>query len=282
MSTPDKGGDRADRLRLLFVGDVFGRPGRKALSRGIGRLTESFDLDGIVVNGENLAGGKGLNQKTVAECFGMGVTAITTGNHLFDQKDTSALLQKENRILRPLNYAVECPGAGAFVYVLPNGQTLGMVNLIGRVFMAPSDCPFHAVDRILEFWSKSGSSPDIIAVDFHGEASGEKRAMGFHLDGRVHLVYGTHTHVQTNDLERLPGGTLYLTDVGLTGPRWSVIGVSPAAALSKYRTHVPAPFEVAAGELLFCALLVTFRRAVSKWEVMESRLIREGDMSDGD
>jgi len=192
------------------------------------------------------------------------------------------LLQKENRILRPLNYASECPGAGAFVYVLPNGQTLGVVNLIGRVFMSPSDCPFHAVDRVLEFWNKSGNNPDIIAVDFHGEASGEKRAMGFHLDGRVHLVYGTHTHVQTNDLERLPGGTLYLTDVGLTGPRWSVIGVSPAAALSKYRTHVPAPFEVAGGELLFCALLVVFRRSVSKWEVTESRLIREGDVSDGD
>lgn len=280
MNTPANEGALSRPVRVLFVGDVFGKPGRKALARGIERLKAEFPLDGIVVNGENLAGGKGLNQKTATECFELGVTAITTGNHLFDQKDVLALLQKDNRVLRPLNYSAECPGTGASVYVLPGGQTLGVINLIGRVFMAPSDCPFHASDRILSFWEGSDIRPDITVVDFHGEASGEKRAMGFHLDGRVHLVYGTHTHVQTHDLERLPGGTLYLTDVGLTGPRWSVIGVSPETALSKYRTHVPAPFQVASGELLFCALLVVFRESKTGWVVDESRLIREGDMTD--
>lgn len=281
-NTPGRESDPSEEtLRLLFVGDVFGRPGRKALARGIGRLGGAAFLDAIVVNGENLAGGKGLNTKTATECFQMGVTAMTTGNHLFDQKDVMVLLQKDKRVLRPLNYSDECPGTGASVYVLPGGQTLGVINLIGRVFMAPSDCPFHAADRVLSFWDRSDIRPDITVVDFHGEASGEKRAMGFHLDGRVHLVYGTHTHVQTNDLEILPGGTLYLTDIGLTGPRWSVIGVSPEAALSKYRTHVPAPFEVASGELLFCALLVALKKSGEGcWVVDESRLIREGDKAD--
>lgn len=281
MNTPAEKREIPSRtLRLLCVGDVFGRPGRKALAKGIERLNGQTSLDAIVVNGENLAGGKGLNQKTANECFQLGVTSITTGNHLFDQKDVLDLLQKENRVLRPLNYSPECPGKGASIYVLPGGQTLGVINLIGRVFMSPSDCPFHAADRILEFWKRSDIRPDITVVDFHGEASGEKRAMGFHLDGRVHVLYGTHTHVQTNDLEILPAGTLYLTDVGLTGPWWSVIGVSPEAALRKYRTHVPAPFEVASGELLFCALLIEFRQSDAGWVVNESKLIREGGGTD--
>lgn len=280
MSTPAEPADQPGLTRILFVGDVFGRPGRKALSRGIDRLTRSFHLDAVIVNGENLAGGKGLNLKTVTECFGMGVTAVTTGNHLFDQKNTGSLLETEARILRPLNLSPECPGQGASIYNLPNGKTLGLINLIGRVFMAPSDCPFHAVDHVLSEWENSSTLPDLIAVDFHGEASGEKRAMGFHLDGRVHLVYGTHTHVQTNDLETLPGGTLFLTDVGLTGPRWSVIGVSPQMALKKYLTHVPAPFEVAEGELLFCGLLACFMEEDGKLVLKEARLIREGDRSD--
>lgn len=280
MSTPADSADQQGLTRILFVGDVFGRPGRKALSRGIERLSRSLHLDAIIVNGENLAGGKGLNQKTVTECFGMGVTAVTNGNHLFDQKNTAALLEMESRVLRPLNLSPECPGKGASLYSLPNGKTLGLINLIGRVFMAPSDCPFHAVDRVLTEWKDSFIHPDLIVVDFHGEASGEKRAMGFHLDGRVHLVYGTHTHVQTNDLETLPKGTLFLTDVGLTGPRWSVIGVAPEMALKKYLTHVPAPFEVGDGELLFCALLATFREDGDALVLKEASLIREGDRAD--
>jgi metallophosphoesterase (TIGR00282 family) len=266
---------------ILIVGDVFGRPGREALERGISRLARDRTIAAIVINGENLAGGKGLNPKTSDECFRMGVTAITTGNHLFDQKNVIPLIENDPRILRPANYSSECPGRGAATYKLPDGRTLGVINLIGRVFMSPSDCPFHAVDRILEDWDSSGARPDFIAVDFHGEATGEKRAMGFHLDGRVDVVYGTHTHVQTNDLERLPKGTLFLTDVGLTGPRWSIIGVTPESALQKYRTHVPAPFEVGTGELLFCGLLVEFLPG-EKGHPSKGRavLVREGDMAD--
>ncbi len=266
----------ADSLSwIVVVGDVFGRPGRRALSLGLQSIASKRNVIFTVVNGENLAGGKGLNEKTAFECFDMGVSVITTGNHLFDQKGVVDLLQKDRRVLRPLNYSKLCPGVGSGIFALDNGLRIGVLSLIGRVFMAPSDCPFHAADEALSGWSDQGLSPDIVLVDFHGEASGEKRAMGFHLDGRVSALYGTHTHVQTNDLERLPGNSWYLTDVGLSGPHWSVIGVSPETALSKYRTHVPAPFTVGEGELLFCALLLGIATTPMGGHIEKAELFRE-------
>lgn len=266
---------------IVVVGDVFGRPGRRALFLGLQKISSERNVVFTVINGENLAGGKGLNEKTSSECFNMGVSAITTGNHLFDQKGVTDLLKNDRRVLRPLNYSRSCPGNGSGVFTLANGLTIGLINLIGRVFMAPSDCPFHGVDEVLSGWSDQGFVPDLVLVDFHGEASGEKRAMGFHLDGRVSALYGTHTHVQTNDLERLPGGSWYLTDVGLSGPHWSVIGVSPEAALSKYRTHVPAPFTVGGGELLFCALLLGVAMAPGGGRIEKAELCREVFSNDG-
>jgi hypothetical protein len=260
---------------IVVVGDVFGRPGRKALSLGLEKISSQRRVVFTVINGENLAGGKGVNTKTAQECFDMGVSVITTGNHLFDQKGVIDLLQKDGKVLRPLNYSSLCPGVGSGIYVLDNGLRVGVLNLIGRVFMAPSDCPFHAADQVLSGWSDQGISPDLVLVDFHGEASGEKRAMGFHLDGRVAAMYGTHTHVQTNDLEQLPGGSWYLTDVGLSGPHWSVIGVAPEMALSKYRTHVPAPFTVGEGELLFCALLLGISSTSNGVRIEKAELFRE-------
>lgn len=267
---------------VVIVGDVFGRPGRRALSLGLQKIASERDVVFTVLNGENLAGGKGLNEKTASECFGMGVSVITTGNHLFDQKGVADLLQKDGRVLRPLNYSRLCPGVGSGIFTLANGFKIGVLNLIGRVFMAPADCPFHAADEILSGWDNQGLSPDLVLVDFHGEASGEKRAMGFHLDGRVDALYGTHTHVQTNDLEKLPGGSWYLTDVGLSGPHWSVIGVSPEVALSKYRTHVPAPFTVGEGELLFCALLLGVSITPGRGRIVKAELFREVFPKDGD
>ncbi|MHB1756310.1 MAG: TIGR00282 family metallophosphoesterase [Leptospirillum sp.] len=260
---------------IVVVGDVFGRPGRKALSLGLKKIASERSVVFTVINGENLAGGKGLNTKTVHECFDMGVSVITTGNHLFDQKGVIDLLQKDGKVLRPLNYSSLCPGVGSGIYSLDNGLRIGVLNLIGRVFMAPSDCPFQAADEVLAGWRDQGVPPDLVLVDFHGEASGEKRAMGFHLDGRVSAMYGTHTHVQTNDLERLPGGSWYLTDVGLSGPHWSVIGVSPEMALSKYRTHVPAPFTVGEGELLFCALLLGISSTPNGAHIEKAEIFRE-------
>ena len=247
-------------VRLLFVGDVFGKPGRDALARGIARLSREAPLEGIFINGENLAGGRGLTLSKMEECSRLGVTAVTSGNHLFDQKEAEALLSSDLRLLRPENFSAACPGTGHRIFRLPSGYRVGLANLIGRTFMAPSDCPFAASDRILSDFEKSPDPPDFIAVDIHAEATGEKQALAFHLDGRADLLYGTHTHVQTNDLTRYPGGTWFLGDVGMTGPRWSIVGADPASALSKYRTMVPRPFRVAEGETLFCALLVTVGR----------------------
>ncbi len=266
---------------IVLVGDVFGRPGRRVLDLALQKIRSDRPVSFVVANGENLAGGRGLTAKKVNECFSLGVSVITTGNHLFDQKGVVDLLASERRVLRPLNYSNSCPGNGAGIFTMEDGHTVGVINLIGRVFMSPSDCPFAAVDRVLSDWSSRGTVPDLVLVDFHGEASGEKRAMGFHLDGRVSVVYGTHTHVQTNDLERLPGGSWYLTDVGLSGPHWSVIGVSPQTALSKYLTHVPAPFEVGEGEMLFCALLLGVSRDASGLRIEKTELYREVFPVDG-
>ncbi len=267
-------------VRLLFVGDVFGKPGRRALAKGVSQLVREAPLDGIFINGENLAGGRGLTSVKMEECFRLGVTAMTSGNHLFDQREAEALLSSEPRLLRPENFPPSCPGTGHRIFTLPSGFRVGLANLIGRTFMAPADCPFAASDHLLADFEKSPEPPDFIAVDIHAEATGEKQALAFHLDGRVDLLYGTHTHVQTNDLTRYPGGTWFLGDVGMTGPRWSVVGADPSSALSKYRTLVPRPFRVAEGETLFCALLVTVDRRPEKGDRggrCDVRLLRETD-----
>lgn len=264
-------------VRLLFVGDVFGAPGRDALKEGLRRLNALSPLDAVVINGENLAGGRGLTARKMEECFRLGVTAVTTGNHLFDQREIEQVLDQDVRLLRPENYASSCPGRGHRIFALPGGFRLGLVNLIGRAFMAPSDCPFAAVDRALRDFSSDPDPPDFVAVDVHAEATGEKQALAFHLDGKVDLVYGTHTHVQTNDLTGYPGGTWFLGDVGMTGPRWSIVGAEPVSALSRYRTQVPRPFRVGEGEGLFCALLVTASKntAGGRAAIHDIRTIRE-------
>jgi len=259
------------RTRLLFVGDVFGSPGRVALEKGITDLVQEAPLDGIFINGENLAGGRGLTAKKMEDCFRLGVTAMTSGNHLFDQREIEQILSSDSRLLRPENYSPLCPGTGHRVYNLRNGFRVGLVNLIGRTFMGPADCPFAASDRVLERFSSLEHPPDLIAVDVHAEATGEKQALAFHLDGRADIVYGTHTHVQTNDLTRFPSGTWFVGDVGMTGPRWSIVGADPVSALSKYRTQVPRPFKVGEGETLFCALLVV----AEKTAVDRKSIIRE-------
>ncbi len=266
-----------EAIRLLFLGDVFGRPGRKALEQGLALVAHDGPIHGLFINGENLAGGRGITPRKAEECFRRGVSAITTGNHLFDQKEAVALLSSEERVLRPENYSAGCPGTGHRIYTLPGGFRVGLVNLAGRAFMGPADCPFAAADRVLEDFSRATDPPHFIAVDIHAEATGEKQALAFHLDGRADLLYGTHTHVQTNDLTRYPGGLWFVGDVGMTGPRWSIVGADPVPALSRYRTQVPLPFRVGDGETLFCGLLLTvsppFGRGSS--QVVSARLIRE-------
>lgn len=232
-------------MKILCVGDVVGEPGRRAFKTFVPALRASGDVSAVVVNGENAAGGRGITAAIAAELFNAGADAITLGDHTFDQKDAAAMLSHEKRTLRPANYSDRCPGHGWTLVNAASG-TFAVVNLLGRVFMNPVDNPFLKIDALL-----AGPIPRNvpIVVDFHAEATSEKIAMGWHLDGRVSALFGTHTHVPTADAKVLPGGTGYITDVGMTGPANSVIGREIEPVLAKFTTDMPAKFDVAKGPI---------------------------------
>ncbi|OGO50868.1 MAG: metallophosphoesterase [Chloroflexi bacterium RBG_16_68_14] len=223
-------------MKLLMIGDVVGKPGRRAVAALLPSLRRELRPDLIIANGENAAGGFGLTEATAQELFVAGVEVITSGNHIWDQKEIIPILDQETRILRPLNYPPGAPGRGVLAQ---NGATV--INLQGRTFMIDIDCPFRAVDAALE------ELPDdaIIVVDVHGEATSEKQAMGRYLDGRVAAVLGTHTHVPTADPRILPRGTAYVTDVGMVGPLESIIGNEIEAVLERFLTGLPTRLPVA-------------------------------------
>ncbi len=231
-------------VNLLFIGDVVGRPGRRAVQALIPELSQSYHPHAIIANGENAAGGFGLTRETADELLKCGVTLITTGNHVWNKREFYPSLESDTRIVRPANYPRGAPGRGATAISLPGGVRLGVINLSGRVFMAPLECPFRVADRLVDELSREC---DIIAVDFHAEATSEKVAMGHFLDGRVACVVGTHTHVQTADERVLPGGTAYITDLGMTGPADSVLGVRKDVIVQRFLTGLPAKFETAPG-----------------------------------
>jgi len=237
-------------LRLLFVGDVVGKPGRKGLARMLPQLKEREDIDLAVVNGENSAGGLGITPATAQEIFKAGADFITTGNHIWKHKEIYDYLNAEPRIVRPANFPEGAPGRGHGIIEARSGQTPGMrvgiLNLQGRVFMECIECPFRTALTELEALSAEGV--DTVIVDFHAEATSEKLAMGYFLAGRVAAVLGTHTHVQTADERVLPGGCAYITDCGMTGPVGdSVIGMTRKPILERFLTGLPQPFDVAAG-----------------------------------
>jgi hypothetical protein len=228
-------------MKLLFIGDVVGSPGRKVLEAALPALRERHAPDWLVVNGENSAGGLGVTQKTATAFFDMGVDAITLGNHAYRHRDAYSYLDEERRIVRPANYVKGNPGRGHTV-VEKDGARLAVVNLSGTVFMKAARSPFSEIDTVLE---ELDGRADHVLVDFHAEATSEKVAMGWHLDGRVMACVGTHTHVPTADARVLPGGTAYVSDVGMTGARDSVIGVRTEQALESFRTQMPVRFETA-------------------------------------
>ena len=228
-------------MRLLFVGDVVGSPGRAVLEEVLPGLREEHEPDWIVVNGENSAGGLGITAKTAKAFFAMGADAITLGNHTYRHREVYPYLDEERRIVRPANYVKSNPGRGHTV-VEKNGGRLGVVNLSGTVFMKAARSPFTEIDSIL---AELDGKADHVLVDFHAEATSEKVAMGWHLDGRVTACVGTHTHVPTADARVLPGGTAFISDVGMTGSRDSVIGVRREQALESFRTQMPIRFETA-------------------------------------
>jgi metallophosphoesterase (TIGR00282 family) len=240
-------------MRSLIIGDVFGGPGRRAVRRHLPDLVGERQIEFVVANAENAAGGSGLTPDVADELFRMGVHCLTGGNHSWDKKDILPLLESDPRVLRPLNYPPPCPGAGLYVTHTDSGIPVAVLNLMGRVFMSALDDPFRTADEALE------ALPDevkVILVDAHAEATSEKAALARYLDGRVTAVIGTHTHVQTADARILPGGTAFQTDVGMTGPHDSIIGMEVAAVLPRFLTGRPARFRPAKTDLSLRALLV--------------------------
>ena len=233
-------------MKLLFIGDVVGKPGRDVLAQRLRSLQKRYGVDFTVVNAENAAGGRGITPQIAAETLDLGVDVITSGNHIWAQSSIEQVLVEEARVLRPDNYPGTPPGSGVFVGPARNGATVAVVNLQGRVFMPPIDCPLAAIDRILE---EIGAQTPLVFVDFHAEATSEKLSMGWYCDGRVTAVLGTHTHVPTADARVLPAGTAYCTDVGMTGPYDSVIGTRPDLAIYRLQTQRPVRFQVASGGL---------------------------------
>jgi 2',3'-cyclic-nucleotide 2'-phosphodiesterase len=231
-------------VRILFVGDIVGRPGRELVRRGLAGLIEHHHIDLVIANVENSAAGFGVTREIGDQFLEWGVDVMTSGNHVWDKKEALDYIGAEPRLLRPANYPAGVPGRGSFIARSKTGVSVGVINVMGRVFMLNIDDPFAVVLREIDALRERTR---IIVVDFHAEATSEKVAMGWHLDGRVSAVLGTHTHVQTADERILPKGTAYLTDVGMTGPHDSIIGVEIEAALGRFLTAIPARFETAAG-----------------------------------
>lgn len=246
-------------MRILFVGDIFGSAGRRIVREHLPHVLAERQIDLVIINAENAAGGFGLTPAISDDLFDLGAHVLTTGNHVWDKRELIDYVQsvpadshdRARRILRPANYVTGTPGFGVYEGRLPNGQAYAVVNLQGRVFMASSDDPFRTADAILKTIRAK-----VILVDFHAEATSEKSAMGWYLDGRVTAVIGTHTHVPTADDRILPGGTAYQTDVGMSGPYDSVIGVEKDQVLQRFLTGMPAKFEAAKGDPRMAALLI--------------------------
>lgn len=248
-------------MKVLFIGDIMGEPGRRAVARTVPRLIAQRQIDVVIGNGENVAGGFGITPELAEELFEMGLSVITTGNHAWDKKEVLDYFPRESRLLRPANYPVGVPGNGSAVIESNGGERLAVLQLMGRAYMPAIDCPFQVAKRELSRLKRETSA---VIVDMHAEATSEKMAMGHYLDGDVTAVVGTHTHVQTADDQILPRGTAYITDIGMTGPLHSVIGMKKEQAIDKFLTSMPRRFEVASGPSVFCAVLLELDARLGK------------------
>lgn len=240
-------------MKILFIGDIVGSPGRRAVKEGLPDLVNKLKIDFVVANGENAAGGFGITESISEELFALGINVLTSGNHIWDKKEAVTYIEKENRLLRPANYPPGVPGSGSIVLNTPAGDRIAVLNLSGRVYMSPMDCPFQTAQREVAALRKQAA---VIIIDFHAEATSEKAAIGWMLDGEVSAVIGTHTHVQTADERILPKGTAFISDVGMTGPVDSIIGVKKEQIIQKFLNQIPTRFETAKGEtVLSCVVL---------------------------
>jgi metallophosphoesterase (TIGR00282 family) len=243
-------------MKILICGDVMGKAGRQAIENNLPGIRQRLDLDFVVVNGENAAHGFGITDKICKALYSAGADVITTGNHVWDQREIINYIDTDNRLLRPMNYPEGTPGRGIGVFVAPCGRKIMILNPMGRLFMDPLDDPFASVENAL-CNQRLGSTVDAIIVDFHAEATSEKQGMGHFLDGRVSAVVGTHTHTPTADTQILPGGTAFQSDIGMTGDYNSVIGMKKELATSRFTTKMPqGRLEPADGEATICAVYV--------------------------
>jgi len=247
-------------MKILFVGDIVGRPGRVLLRENLKQLESRFGpFDFRIANAENAAGGFGLTEKVMNELFSMGFHCLTSGNHIWDKKDVLEVLDSERRLLRPANYPPGVHGQGYGFFLSDKGTRVLVVNLQGRVFMPPIDCPFRKAEEIIR-----DSNAEVVVVDFHAEATSEKKAMGLFLDGKVSCVLGTHTHVQTADEQILPNGTAYITDVGMTGGHAGVIGMEKSGVMERFLKGTPSKFEVCKEGLILNAVVVEVDETTGK------------------
>ncbi|HMG87349.1 MAG TPA: TIGR00282 family metallophosphoesterase [Terracidiphilus sp.] len=265
-------------MKILFVGDIFGSAGRGIVREHIGHVREAHDVELTVINAENAAGGFGVTPQIAEELFDMGADVLTTGNHVWDKRELLDYLnsaaansqERARRVLRPANMQPGLPGYGVFEGVTESGVAYAVVDLMGKVFMSGTNDPFNAATNLL-----AGIKAKVIVVDFHGEATSEKVAMGWHLDGRVTAVLGTHTHIPTADERVLPGGTAYQTDVGMSGPYDSVIGVEKELVLNRFLTGMPGKFEAAKGNPKMCAALITCDAATGRASAIQRIMLGE-------
>ena len=248
-------------MKILFIGDIFGEPGRRAVKELLPPIREEYAPEFIIANCENAAGGRGATGKILKELESYGVQAFTSGNHLWDQKEMIRSANQFSNLTRPANYPEGSPGQGSVVLEINKTVSLGLINLEGRLFMNGIDCPFRAADREIEKLTKKC---DILFVDFHAEATSEKQALGYYLDGRVAACVGTHTHVMTADEKILPQGTAYISDVGMTGPGDSVIGVKKQIAMDKFLYNLPLRIEVASEEIQLNGVVIDINEGSMK------------------
>ena len=265
-------------MNILFVGDIFGSAGRKIVREHIGHVRKAHDVDLVIINAENAAGGFGLTPQIAEDLFDLGADVLTTGNHVWDKRELIDYMNsvhsdshdRPRRVLRPANLQPGLPGYGVYEGTTEGGVGYAVIDLMGRVFMNGTNDPFHSVNDLL-----AGVGAKVIVVDFHAEATSEKVAMGWHLDGRVTAVLGTHTHVPTADERVLPGGTAYQTDVGMSGPYDRVIGVEKDMVLHKFLTSMPSKFEAAKGNPMMCAALVTCDPLTGRASAIERIMLGE-------
>ena len=261
-------------MNLLFIGDIFAHPGRAVVAEHLARIVERESIDLVIANGENSAGGFGIMPHIADELFSLGIDVMTTGNHIWDKREIYGYLDRRNVLLRPANYPEGTPGGGCVVVQARNGVSCAVINLQGRTYMPPVDCPFRKADQLLA----PLDAVKVRFVDFHAEVTSEKVAMGWYLDGRVSAVIGTHTHIPTADARLLPRGTAYLTDVGMTGPYDSVIGVEKDPIIKKFLLALPTKMEAAKGMVELRAVVITVDPATGKASAIRPLVARPGEI----